>query len=390
MSLNTSISSPFAEIWTEGKSDWKILKKALSVLTPGLNITFHESDKDIGDETLLKKLETFAEKPNPIPVIFIFDHDKPNIIAQIDDQSIGYKVWGNNIFSFSLPIPQHRSEYQNISIEFYLTDIELHLKDENGRSLFLTSEFNEKSGKYKLDPMIHCAKTGYLKDHTEVEKAKIVDSEVFDFESKNIALSKSNFAENILNNRPPFDQIDFSRFSLVFEVVGKIIDATIPKHNPYFPDLVTFFAEVEKLDYVSQFSSVFKMFGDITILGLQLFIISTIRVYETKTNDNDTYKKKFDSIASIVSEKFRQPSLAILSELSKKCYYLVDGTAPKKLQQMKESLNTTILLEDIGRMWDDLDTLFPQEFGTQRKRAAQRKEFLMQVLPSLAEIFSTL
>jgi hypothetical protein len=59
---STKPAPALAEIWTEGKTDWRILKKALQVLDVGLEVAFHESDKDMGGEQLLKYLQTYAEK----------------------------------------------------------------------------------------------------------------------------------------------------------------------------------------------------------------------------------------------------------------------------------------------------------------------------------------
>ena len=54
---------------------------------------------------------------------------------------------GGTTFSFSLPIPDHRLGHENISIEMYFTDEEIQRKNDQGHQLFLTSQFNETSGK---------------------------------------------------------------------------------------------------------------------------------------------------------------------------------------------------------------------------------------------------
>jgi len=58
--VGTSISADSGDteaiIWTEGKTDWKHLKKALEKLRLDLRVSFHETDeKDLGSEVLLKK-----------------------------------------------------------------------------------------------------------------------------------------------------------------------------------------------------------------------------------------------------------------------------------------------------------------------------------------------
>ena len=389
MTTRSSTTYALAEIWTEGKTDWKILKKAFEVLKPSIDLSFHETEKERGEDKLFTSLEIFAEKDNIAPIIFIFDHDNPEIVAKVDDPNKGYKEWGNNVYSFSLKNPPHRVEYQQISIEFYFTDEELHYKDQNGRSLFLTSEFNEKSGKFIADPMIHYAKKGHLKGNTEKAKAKIVDSEVYDAGDNNIALSKTDFADRVLTAEPPFDQVNLEPFRLIFESIERICNESRSKYNPYYPNLEDFFTKIETQDRTIQFFQAFEMFGNITRLGLYLFIASTIRAYEEEIiNEKVEYKKKVTPIKTIITDAFRQPSLFSLVDLAQKCYYLIDEKAPKKLRQIKDTLNSTIQLLDIGSMWDDLDILFPQQYGTQKKRRNLIKEFLTDVLPDLSKIYS--
>lgn len=374
------------EIWTEGKTDWKILKKALQILKPSLKIKFHETEKNIGDDKLLRKLETFSERENYAPIIFVFDRDNPEIVSKVHDASKGYKEWGNNIYSLVLPIPSHRPDHENICIELLFTDEELHRKNANNRSIFLTSDFHENSGKHTKDPLIHCTKTGYIKDHTEAKKTRIIDSDVYDSQSINIALSKSEFAENIYQGHQPFHNVDFNEFEPIFRVVEKIILENSRKANPYYLDPDKYFEKIANEDISVQCASIANAFNNITSLALQIFIISVVRFYEAQiVNEHNEYKKKVSPIKSIITDAFRQPTLKTLTELALKCYYLVDTIAPAKLRFMKDSLNNTVLLGNIGQMLDDLDILNPQEHGTQKQRMSTRKDFLTQVMPELSD-----
>ena len=47
----------------------------MQVLAIDLPISFHESDKDMGDGRLLKTLQAFADRENATPMVFIFDHE---------------------------------------------------------------------------------------------------------------------------------------------------------------------------------------------------------------------------------------------------------------------------------------------------------------------------
>ena len=219
-----NIDNADAEIWTEGQTDVLHMKKAIQVLNFSGKIFFKEDQKDQGDVALLKKCQIFAEKYQAKPMIFIFDRDNRNLIKQITDKEGNYKNWGNNVFSFAIPIPSHRKGYKNICIELYYKDDELRTVDGSGHRLFLTSEFNKNSGKLKSDPSIHIDNIGKLKGFAENKTAKIVASNVFDVKNKNIALSKMQFARYILSNTRPFNSFGFGEFEKIFEIISNIIE----------------------------------------------------------------------------------------------------------------------------------------------------------------------
>ncbi len=380
-----------AKIWTEGKTDWKILKRALEVLGLPLKVSFHDSDKDMGDVKLLQTLQTLAQSYNPNPLIFIFDRDNKDLISKVEDTEKGYKEWGNNVYSFALPIPTHRTAHENVCIEMYFTDDEIKRKDSHGRRLFLSSEFSETSGKFLSDSTIHYVHKGGLRGYTEPTKSKIIDLEVFDSADNNLALSKASFASLIQTKTPPFDDFDFKEFAPLFELISRIIEESIPPTNIYFRNLDEFFEEIQILDGSEQFLYVFEMIKNVISLGLQLFIIATIRSYEDEIiNEPENYRKKVVQVKKIITEAFRKPSLITLTGLAEKCYFLVDSRAPDSLKDMKESLAQNIQLGDIGHLLDDLEVLFPPEFGTPKivDKANLRRDFLTKMIPDLAYYMS--
>lgn len=213
-----------AEIWTEGQTDVLHMKKAIQVLNFSEKLFFKENLTDQGDMALFKKCQIFAEKYQAKPMIFIFDRDNKNLIKHISDKDGNYKNWGNNVFSFAIPIPSHRKGYKNICLELYYKDEELRTIDESGHRLFLTSEFNKDSGKLKSDPSIHIDNIGKLKGFTDIKSAKIVASNVFGVKNKNIALSKMKFASYILSGSPSFNSFGFVEFEKIFEIISNIIE----------------------------------------------------------------------------------------------------------------------------------------------------------------------
>ncbi|MEM7065078.1 MAG: hypothetical protein AAF572_18205 [Cyanobacteria bacterium P01_B01_bin.77] len=287
-----------AVIWTEGKTDWQHLKAAMRALGLELNIRFNESSEDIGYDNLKKQCETAAKFNHNEAQIFIFDRDIPKILKDICHPDKEYKDWGNNVFSFAIPVPSHRKKHENLCIEFYYSDTELATFDANGRRLYTTSEFNEKSGKYKSNPEISIGNKGKLRGYSDEKRSKIVDQEIYNAADQNIALSKANFAENILNSVPPFNNFDFDEFRQIFDVVIEIINSLHSRNNIFVGNLTEFDTQM------SEFTSGQKVVytADKLIKTLKLFctvfIATVIRHYENDIlTETPNYKKKSNQLS---------------------------------------------------------------------------------------------
>ncbi|MEB2492877.1 hypothetical protein SOP93_17065 [Peribacillus frigoritolerans] len=213
-------------IITEGKTDWKHLGSALD--------TFHEQDKfneldieflrynnefNMSESELDSLLKQFSKIPSPKKIIGIFDRDA-KIGKKYSEEE--YKVLGNNVFGFSIPVPEHRTYHEGICIEFLYKDDDLQRVDSNGRKIFLSSEFDERTGRYKNNPLIGLRNADKINHKTEPKKVIIIDNDVFDEKGESLALSKNDFAENILNKNDKFINLDISGFEKVFEIISKI------------------------------------------------------------------------------------------------------------------------------------------------------------------------
>lgn len=208
-------------VTTEGKSDWKHLKAAFNEFRKShkfteITLEFNEYEEGMGDEQLLAICKASLMIPQPIPRVFIFDRDKPNILGKVSEESKEYKNWGKNVFSLAIPIPQHRQDCTGVSIELYYKDSEIKRQSKNGRRLFLSNEFNTKSGRHK-DGDLNYAFPNKLR-----EELKIIDDNVFDENNENVALPKNDFAEYVLNCVAPFDDFDFSEFERIFKCLSEI------------------------------------------------------------------------------------------------------------------------------------------------------------------------
>jgi RNA-directed DNA polymerase len=222
-------------VMTEGKTDWMHLEAALKSLgSNGFKLLKPVDFKKIkdtdgmNDTELLKICQTYSRNHQPRKIICIFDRDNPPIINKVTDNGKNYKSWGNNVYSFAIPTPSHRTTDPKVSIELYYTDDEIKTLDSDGRRLFLSSEFSPKSARH-ISENLNC--TDYSKIHDTF--TKIIDCNVYDDKERNVALSKMTFASNILNKKKHFDNFKFDEFIKIFDVINEI--SALPdesKRNP--------------------------------------------------------------------------------------------------------------------------------------------------------------
>lgn len=209
-------------IWTEGQTDWKHLKAAFTRLRdegmfPNLAIQLQEDEQDMGDRELMNMCRAYARAGQPLPTVFIFDRDVPATLRSITDGDNDFKYWGNNVYSIALPVPSHRQDTPDICIEFYYQDAEIMRQDENGRRLFIGTEFSDRTGRHKSNETINCT------DLNKVGKFTIVDQRVFNEAEENVALSKHDFARNVLAGAVGFDDFDLSAFVPLFRLIEQIL-----------------------------------------------------------------------------------------------------------------------------------------------------------------------
>lgn len=161
-------------IITEGSTDWKYMDTALSVLSgddkhkelfSNLDIEFLEYEPgntggggptpkfEMGKDALKSMCESLAKLPNKRRYIFIADCDSKDINNTLGDTERGYKHWGNNVYSLTLPIPQNRQSTPDICIEHYFSDDEIKTEIEIAgvkHRLYMCNEFDKKGYNSKL------------------------------------------------------------------------------------------------------------------------------------------------------------------------------------------------------------------------------------------------
>jgi RNA-directed DNA polymerase len=225
---DSNLEKIVVEIWTEGKTDIKHLRAALRRLDPEhfvkkVKLDFKDdlNPQQMGDKKLLQSCETLCKTKHEKIIIAIFDRDVPDTLKNVSGKEREFKDWKNNVYSFAIPTPPHRSNEDGVCIELYYSDDELMRKDELGRRLFLNTEFNFKSGRHKeldlntLDRNSLGKKSGGM--------TKIIDDEVFNGEDKNVALTKDAFADNVLDDKKNFSNFDFYAFEAIFDIIRDIV-----------------------------------------------------------------------------------------------------------------------------------------------------------------------
>ena len=207
-------------IITEGKTDWKHIKTALQYFKENheyeaVDVEILEYDFDFGDSKLHNLLSQYKMFPHRYKIIGVFDCDEAN--GESIHKEGGTRKYGKNIWGISIPIPEYRNYNESgISIEFLYGDENLKLEDECGRRLYVTSEFN-KDGRLVSNLRIGVKNIYKVKNFITKEKEKVQADEVIDIEGNSLALSKEQFATNILEKKEPFDNMDFNGFRPLFD-----------------------------------------------------------------------------------------------------------------------------------------------------------------------------
>lgn len=209
---------------TEGKTDIIHIIKAkekLGVQTDFLTIS--ENNQPDGDSNLHTLLEQLCKVHHTNKIIAIFDRDIAKTVNAMNNNGIGYKSYGNNVYGFCISAPQCRidNSQDDISIEYLYTDDEIHTILPNNCKLFFGTEFSEISGRHNTDKDI------ILKNQSDRGKRKIVENNggqaVLDRDDNNILAKKVDFANAIANEDIAISQESWENFRHIFEKIEQII-----------------------------------------------------------------------------------------------------------------------------------------------------------------------
>lgn len=181
-----------------------------------LNIRSVELGDKSGDVELLKRAEHLSSELQRNLTICMFDSDNASMTAKVKGSTLPYLDKTNNVYTLVIPSPPFRGD--SICIEHLYKNIDLQKKDDSGRRLYLSEEFDEKLGFHKIENDVYRINPN--------NKTLIVDTGVVDMKSKeNVALSKAKFADYVSKSERPFDKIDFEGFRYLFDQIAEIYNS---------------------------------------------------------------------------------------------------------------------------------------------------------------------
>jgi tetratricopeptide (TPR) repeat protein len=371
-----------AVVWTEGKTDIQHLLRAKEILGGGLGISFKQLDVDMGDDQLLKQCKALSMTVQERVTIFMFDRDNPDVVPKIHDEKLGYKRWGNNVFSFAIPVPEHRRAHPAVCIELYYLDADLQKADDKGRRLFLSTEFHAGSGRHTTNPHLSVGNKGKLASGKA--SVRILDSEVYNERHENVALSKADFANEVARGEPPFGNMDFTPFRSILDAIDAIVVAGRPSSDALFDGLGAFCDSFENLDFHDQIARATEAAIQLARLSTTIFCAAAIRNVEVELWE---VSKRTKPIRQTLTDHFTAPSLSTLIRLTKQCLHLPSGEDTPELIEMRTVLAATPVLGAIGDLLDDLERAIPPDSRRGRivVKRALRKPILEYGFAELAK-----
>lgn len=234
-------------IITEGSTDWKHIKAAYNILKDkpqyakiftDLEFEFFEYEPANSKETAKHKLEmgntaltqiceSMSKLPQNKTYIFIADRDHEATNKKLSSIDKIYKSWGNNVYSFIIPVPESRKSTPSICIEHLYSDDEIKTEvTVNGinRRLYIGNEFDERGIAYSIEKVCEkksvCgSKSIAIIEGTQGDKVTSLKND----SNENFALPKSKFANCVLNREEPFRNFNFDNFVEIFRVIKEIV-----------------------------------------------------------------------------------------------------------------------------------------------------------------------
>lgn len=212
-------------IMTEGKTDWRHIEAARRALEIDIPLSYPATDDSLGDVALFQVCERLSAfgPPNRNKVIAIFDRDNPQILRRLESRGPldGFQTWGNNVYSFAIPTPEHRERYKHLSIEMLYADADIATTTDDGRRLYFDNETKKEilpGNVFRYVPIPRVESEELNKKPYGDEADLIVDDA-----GRHVGLSKARFADLVYDAIGDFGTLDRSGFEPLFSVIKDIL-----------------------------------------------------------------------------------------------------------------------------------------------------------------------
>jgi RNA-directed DNA polymerase len=202
------------EIFVEGETDINHLEAALDWFREQgrYNHLQLKVKARAGDEQLFKFATLAKETSHDLPIVCLFDRDNPKILKDVLGPDGGVLNWGNGVYSWAIPPPSFRDANSPVCIEMLYGDAVLRLTNENGKRVYLKSEFDRESGSHLAKEDVH---------RTIPKSQTLIAEDVYRGKQK-VSLGKREFADMIRERCSPYESVSFEGFESIFETLDRI------------------------------------------------------------------------------------------------------------------------------------------------------------------------
>lgn len=203
----------------EGPSDiiqFKAAHRALHDDFEWLDMVQLDHKPPKGEDQLWNWLHERKTSHNDHPIVGIFDSDSdyvPAIARIAASESVGWAHLGNGVIAMNIAPPPWMNATDPFCVEMLHRPETLCRMTDEGRRVFLRSEFNDKGqsedGQYK---MLYPAKGTLI-----VEKVERID------DGASVVLSKFDFATKVSSAVKPYESVDFGGFRPTLERLSNAV-----------------------------------------------------------------------------------------------------------------------------------------------------------------------
>jgi len=200
-------------LYTEGESDIRHLLAALDHFHAAgefldMKFLFGNDSARAGDKELRTRLNALPPERPPNPTACLFDRDTDTVLREVGLSNRDWIDRGNGVFGAALIRPSFRDG--PFCIEMLYPDTDLDRRDQDGRRVYLRSEFDDQTGHHLKE---NCSVAN-------INNKTLVRDDVYEFGTgRSLAMSKSQFAEAVATRTTPYDGVSFDGFAPTFEML---------------------------------------------------------------------------------------------------------------------------------------------------------------------------